>query len=209
MSLFPLPKKVLKKLDKLRRNFLWHGCKDNNGYNLVKWDTTLNNRYLGSLCIKNLKKQNDSLPMKWLRRYNDGKCVLWKDVIKCKYVFTICNNPEATVKECWTEQGWDLSFRRFLNDWEVDRVANLLHGIGYFTGTTSAPDSMRWKHKKDGNFSVKRVYETTQNGSCLSSLKIYSAAGLEEVEARARRDDGKSFHIASGGQCEEREIADV
>ncbi|WMV60016.1 hypothetical protein MTR67_053401 [Solanum verrucosum] len=167
MSLFPLPKKVLKKLDKLRRNFLWHGCKENNGYNLVKWDTTLNNRYLGGLGIRNPKKQNDCLLMKWLWRYNDGKQVLWKDVIKCKYgennpwcsnesslpyrvgvwrtirdlwpmikentvikvgdgrktkfweeawntqiplkdifldLFTISNNPEATVKACWTEQ---------------------------------------------------------------------------------------------------------
>lgn len=55
-------------------------------------------------------------------------------------MFTICNNPEATVKERWTEHGWDLSFRRLLNDWEVDRVANLPHEIGDFTGTTSVPD---------------------------------------------------------------------
>lgn len=36
MSLFPLPSKVLKKLDKLRRDFLWQGCKVSKGYNLVK-----------------------------------------------------------------------------------------------------------------------------------------------------------------------------
>lgn len=43
-----------------------------------------------------------------------------------------------------------------------------------------------------------------KNGPCLSTLQICSAAGLEEVEARARRDGGKSFHIASGGLCGER-----
>ncbi|KAH0765964.1 hypothetical protein KY285_001835 [Solanum tuberosum] len=188
MSLFPLPKKVLKKLDKLRRNFLWHGCKENNGYNLVKWDTTLNNSGRWEKTKFWEDAWNNQSPLKDI--FSD--------------LFTICNNPEATVKECWTEQGWDLSLRRFLNDWEVDRVANLLHEIGDFTGTTSAPDSMRWKHKKDGNFTVKRVYETTQNEPCLSTLQIYSAAGLDEVKARARRDGGKSFHIASGGLCGER-----
>ncbi|WMV10876.1 hypothetical protein MTR67_004261 [Solanum verrucosum] len=48
----------------------------------------------------------------------------------------------------------------------------------------------------------------TQSEPCLSTLQIYSAAGLDEVEARAR-NGGKSFHIASGGLCGEREIADV
>jgi len=36
------------------------------------------------------------------------------------------------------------------------------------------------------------------------SKDAYWVAGLEEVEARARRDGGKSFHIASGGLCGER-----
>ena len=62
-------------------------------------------------------------------------------------MFLLCSNPDANINECWTAQGWDLIFRKFLNDWEVDRVANLLHEIGDFTGTTSAPDFMRWKNK--------------------------------------------------------------
>ncbi|KAG5627688.1 hypothetical protein H5410_012906 [Solanum commersonii] len=66
VSLFPLPSKVLKRLDKFRRDLLWHGCKDNKGYNLVKWDTTLNSRHLGGMGIRNLKRQNKSLLMKWL-----------------------------------------------------------------------------------------------------------------------------------------------
>lgn len=37
-------------------------------------------------------------------------------------LFQICENPDANVSDCWTEQGWDLVFRRFLNDWEVERV---------------------------------------------------------------------------------------
>ncbi|KAG5604832.1 hypothetical protein H5410_026324 [Solanum commersonii] len=54
-----------------------------------------------------------------------------------------------------------------------------------------------------------KISSKAQNGPCLSTLQICSAAGLGEVEARARKDGGKSFHIASGGRCGEREIADV
>ncbi|CAN4088158.1 unnamed protein product [Withania somnifera] len=49
--------------------------------------------------------------------------------------------------DVWNNQiplkGWNLSFRRLLNDWEVDRVANVLHGLEYFEGTTTDPDILR------------------------------------------------------------------
>ena len=46
------------------------------------------------------------------------------------YLFLICVNPEVTIQECWSTQGWDISFRRRLNDWEIERVALLLGKIG-------------------------------------------------------------------------------
>jgi len=43
MSLFPIPKSIEKKLNRVRRAFLWQGNKEKRGYNLVKWDElTLN-----------------------------------------------------------------------------------------------------------------------------------------------------------------------
>lgn len=74
-------------------------------------------------------------------------------------LFRRCNNPEAAVYECWTAQGWNLSFRRHLNDWEINRVASMLHELEGFTGTSSVADFLRWKHSKDGSFSLKRAYE--------------------------------------------------
>ena len=64
MSLFTIPAKVVKKLDKLRRDFLWHGCKENKGYNLVKWATVLHRKDKGGLGIRDLRKHNNSLLMK-------------------------------------------------------------------------------------------------------------------------------------------------
>lgn len=51
-----------------------------------------------------------------------------------------------------------LIFRRLSNDWEVERVAALLGRIGTFTGTTNEPDTIRWEHNTDGQFTVNRVY---------------------------------------------------
>jgi len=41
MALFPIPAKVVEKLDGLRRNFLWNGNKEGKGYCLVNWKTLL------------------------------------------------------------------------------------------------------------------------------------------------------------------------
>lgn len=176
----------------------------------------------GGLGIRDLRKHNNSLLMKWLWRYNKEGQALWKEMIRCKYgedgnwcsnvsvdtygvgvwrtirnlwpileanlhikvgdgkstkfwkdiwinqrplkdsypdLFLLCNNPEAWVNECWTAHGWNLTFRRFLNDWEVERVANLLEEIGAFPGTNNEPDSVRWSHSEDGIFTVGRAYK--------------------------------------------------
>nr|XP_016447477.1 PREDICTED: uncharacterized protein LOC107772491 [Nicotiana tabacum] len=39
MSLFPIPKKVLKQLDKIRRDFLWEGNNNSHKFHLIKWDS--------------------------------------------------------------------------------------------------------------------------------------------------------------------------
>lgn len=74
-------------------------------------------------------------------------------------LFRRCNNPEATVYECWTAQGLNLSFKRHLNDWEVNGLTSMLYELEGFTGPSSVADSLRWKHSKDRNFSLKRAYE--------------------------------------------------
>lgn len=52
MSLFPIPENIQKKINKLRRVFLWHGNKEKLGYNLVKWDEVTLNKIQGGMGIK-------------------------------------------------------------------------------------------------------------------------------------------------------------
>ncbi|XP_015161001.1 uncharacterized protein [Solanum tuberosum] len=51
-----------------------------------------------------------------------------------------------------------MKHRRHLNDWEVGRFVELLQMIDGFKGTTIEDDTFRWKHDKDGKFSVGRIY---------------------------------------------------
>ena len=88
-------------------------------------------------------------------------------------LFLLCSNPDANINECWTAQGWDLIFRKFLNDWEVDRVAKLLELLEKFPSITNVPDSLRWKHSKDGAFTVSRAYKMESPQQCNSKQSLW------------------------------------
>ncbi|WMV25761.1 hypothetical protein MTR67_019146 [Solanum verrucosum] len=85
MSLFPIPAGVIKRLDRIRRNFLWHGDKEKKGYHLVKWSSVICDKKWGGLGIKNLKIQSTALMMKWLWKFTKENHLLWGRVIKAKY----------------------------------------------------------------------------------------------------------------------------
>lgn len=63
------------------------------------------------------------------------------------YLFSISANPEIRVSGCWTTQGRDPSFRRLLNEWEVDGVATLLKKLRRFNLAMDIPHRVIWKHK--------------------------------------------------------------
>ncbi|WMV46725.1 hypothetical protein MTR67_040110 [Solanum verrucosum] len=73
-------------------------------------------------------------------------------------IFSICTNTNSKIEEMWSPQGWNLIFRRLLNDWEIDGMVEFLGLIGGFPGTTLEPDRLAWGHHKDGVFSVNRLY---------------------------------------------------
>ncbi|WMV17704.1 hypothetical protein MTR67_011089 [Solanum verrucosum] len=57
MPLFPILACVIKRLDKLRRAFLWKGNKEEGRYNLVNWEVVQQSKYQGGLGIRNLRIQ--------------------------------------------------------------------------------------------------------------------------------------------------------
>ncbi|WMV20542.1 hypothetical protein MTR67_013927 [Solanum verrucosum] len=188
MSLFPIHGKIIKKLDAIRRNFLWQGNGEGEKkHHLVKWEVVITSKKEGGLGIKNLKAQNKSLLLKWLWSLAADKQGLWKKIIIARYgregpwttqavktpyerglwrtirnqwpkmwgnsmikvgnsrktmfwndiwvgqtplrqqfpdIYNLNQQKIATISEVKNAQGWNLSFRRLLNDWEVERISS-------------------------------------------------------------------------------------
>jgi len=80
-----MPSSVSKKIDVLRRNSLWQGNEDKKKYHLVKWEDLSVNKKAGGLSIRNMKKQNQSLMMKWLWKFATEEGMLWIEAILAKY----------------------------------------------------------------------------------------------------------------------------
>ena len=79
---------------------------------------------------------------------NEALMVLFPDL------FSLCTNLEETVAEVWSIHGWNIVFGRHLNDWEIGRVAELLHVLNGFIGLSAEKDSIIWKYSGEGSLSV-------------------------------------------------------
>jgi hypothetical protein len=66
MTVFPLSKWAIKKIDKIRRNFLWYGYEEpKGGHCLVSWKRVQRPKKLGGLGILELSKFNMALRLQW------------------------------------------------------------------------------------------------------------------------------------------------
>jgi len=53
-----------------------------------------------------------------------------------------CVNLKCSIQEIWSSQGWNLTFWRLLNDWEITWVIELLNLLGEFPGTNMEKDKI-------------------------------------------------------------------
>lgn len=97
---------------------------------------------------------------------NGRKVDLWNDKwieqapLKQLYpdIYSINQQQNSTIEMVWGEQGWNLSFRRALNDWEIDRLASFFGTLEQFKGTSTDADCLIWLRNKDNKFTVKAAY---------------------------------------------------
>jgi hypothetical protein len=85
MSMFLLPRTTLKRMDKTRRKFFWQGGSVKKKYHLVRWDKICKSMKKGGLGIKDLRKMNISLLVKWWWLL-ESEDELWQEIVKMKYV---------------------------------------------------------------------------------------------------------------------------
>lgn len=128
MFLFPIAAGVTKRLDSVRRKFLWHGNKEEKGFPFVKWKSVITGKKNGVLGIKNLNLQYKALRMKWFWKY----ALLWERVIGAKYIA----EDKWMTKEATTPYGVSV-WRSISNLW--DEVKN--SKVKFFDGRKT----MFWK----------------------------------------------------------------
>ncbi|XP_039056340.1 uncharacterized protein LOC120199270 [Hibiscus syriacus] len=85
MSIFPVPKVVVSKLDKIRRGFLWGYDGNTKRLPRVNWGRLCTPKKKGGAGIIDLKVKNKALLAKWGWRFANEKWALWRSVICHKY----------------------------------------------------------------------------------------------------------------------------
>ncbi|KAM3251621.1 hypothetical protein P3L10_005691 [Capsicum annuum] len=74
-------------------------------------------------------------------------------------IFSLNQQQDATVGEVWDAYGWNLNFRRHLNDWEIDNLAEFYDTLNLFKGPSSQEDTLTWQVDKQRRFSIRSAYK--------------------------------------------------
>ena len=85
LSIYPISKSVIRKVDIYRKRVLWQGGHQSNKFHLVKWSSMCSPKSQGGLGILNLEYMNDALLTKWLWNIENSNG-LWQKIIAKKYI---------------------------------------------------------------------------------------------------------------------------
>ncbi|XP_028102776.1 uncharacterized protein LOC114302016 [Camellia sinensis] len=85
LSIFKMPKGVVKAISKIQANFLWGSSAASRKVHMVKWKEVTKGKNQGGLGIRDLGVVNECLLLKWWWRYGSEDKALWKEVICCRY----------------------------------------------------------------------------------------------------------------------------
>ena len=115
MSIFRMPKIVVRRLEKVQRDFLWGGGNLKGKIHLVNWEVVCTDKENGGLGLRKLAMLNKALLGNRIWRYACDKDNLWKQVIMVKYGqeglgWRLKKANEAVGvgvwKEIWKESYW-------------------------------------------------------------------------------------------------------
>jgi hypothetical protein len=83
------PKKIIKAIRNLQRNFLWQGVQPNRKWALVSWDKVCAPKCLGGLELRDPGKLNQTMGAKIWWRWLKTPDALWARLWKHKYASTM------------------------------------------------------------------------------------------------------------------------
>ena len=85
LSLFPMPKVVCSRLEKIQRDFLWSGGNLERKPHLVNWKIVCSKKKRVGLGVRNLSKINQALLCKWNWRFSIDREPIWRIVSNFKF----------------------------------------------------------------------------------------------------------------------------
>ena len=126
LSLFRMPPKVIKEIEKRMRTFLWKGADGDGGDHLVSWKLVARAKTKGGLGIGRLKEKNKALLFKWLWRFPLDQESIWAKVIKIKFGVHPNRWDAGVARRCTYRSPW--KYISFLYDefrqWVGFKVGN-------------------------------------------------------------------------------------
>ncbi|WMV47891.1 hypothetical protein MTR67_041276 [Solanum verrucosum] len=98
---------------------------------------------------------------------NGRKTMFWNDIwvgqtpLRQQFpdIYNLNQQKLATISEVKNAQGWNLSFRRLLNDREVGRMIQFYNTLEQAKSLNFEEDKLLWSLDKDGKFRVKAAYK--------------------------------------------------
>ncbi|WMV08412.1 hypothetical protein MTR67_001797 [Solanum verrucosum] len=132
-------------------------------------------------------------------------------------IFDLALHKDRTVADMWSPQGWDLSLRRNLNNWEVCRLVEFFKRLESFQGLKEGEDCLRWTEHNKGTYKLRQLgicsyiakslincgrfssISEAFNGRCLARLLTLSQVGRKQELRQRTKIIGGPFQHASGG----------
>ncbi|KAG5593354.1 hypothetical protein H5410_043868 [Solanum commersonii] len=98
-------------------------------------------------------------------------------------IFSLNQQQDATIGEVWDGSWLDLSFRRHLNDWEIDNLAKFYNTLNLFKGPSSQEDNLTWevdKQVQSSQLTRNSTILTTRliNVKAVKTGRIYISSGV-------------------------------
>ena len=149
MSLFVIPTKVVTRLERIQKNFLWGEMEERRKFHSVNWAKICKDKKHGGLGLRHLEGLNQALLGKWLWRLSLEREGHWRKVILGRF---------GEVEGCWTT-------RKVRDSYELSLWKDIRKGWEKFTLRTSIciGNSIRtrfWWDSWAGKIKLKDVYPT-------------------------------------------------
>jgi hypothetical protein len=130
MSVFAMPKGIIKVISSLTRSFLWKGTSTSHGIFKVAWHKVIKSKSSSGLGLGSIHNKNLALLFKWLWNLDNGVVGGWQEHILLKYRPRFINGiPEFTGSLSPT---WHSIVSAIFS---TQNISNLLHAnVGFKVG---------------------------------------------------------------------------